>query len=163
MHKSSVFTAILLMLVIASSCNSGGVYSEYKGLKEGWNATESVDFIFQAPDTTEAHNIFINIRNDGDYKYSNLFLIVNMDFPNNETITDTLEYEMAKPSGEWLGTGFSDIKENKLYYKENVIFPVNGEYKISVNQAMRKNGNVQGIEVLEGIIDVGISIEKAIK
>ena len=67
---------------------------------------------------------------------------------------------MALPNGEWLGTGFGDVKESKLWYKEGVKFTEPGEYQVNIRQAMRKNGNVSGIENLEGITDVGFRIEK---
>jgi len=82
-----------------------------------------------------------------------------MNFPNGKVLKDTLEYQMAKPSGEFLGEGFSDIKENKLWYKEGVVFNESGEYKIKIQQAMRMNGEVNGIENLEGVIDIGFRIE----
>lgn len=86
-----------------------------------------------------------------------------MQFPNGKVISDTLEYEMTKPNGEWLGTGFGDVKENKLWYKENVKFYESGDYCVRIKQAMRKNGQVEGIEDLQGITDVGFRIEKSEK
>ncbi len=53
---------------------------------------------------------------------------------------------MAKPNGEFLGTGFSDIKENKLWYKENVVFKEKGEYQFNIQHAMRENGKVNGVD-----------------
>lgn len=150
-----------LLMAALSACGDHSVYTEYVSVKDTWKKGEQIQFTFNAPDTIHHHNVFINLRNDENYKFSNLFLIVNMDFPNNETVTDTLEYEMAAPSGEWLGKGFSNVKENKLWYKENVLFPVNGSYTISIEQAMRKNGEVNGIENLEGVLDVGVSIERS--
>ena len=83
-----------------------------------------------------------------------------MDFPHGKKVTDTLEYEMAKADGSLLGTGFSDIKENKLWYKEGVVFKESGEYILKVQQAMRENGEVDGVENLKGVTDVGFRIEK---
>ncbi|MBP6460778.1 MAG: gliding motility lipoprotein GldH, partial [Crocinitomicaceae bacterium] len=57
-----------------------------------------------------------------------------------------------------LGDGFTDIKESKLFYKENVRF--RGKYKVYVKQAVRETGKVPGVELLEGITDVGFRIEK---
>ena len=67
---------------------------------------------------------------------------------------------MARPDGEWLGTGFGDVKENKLWYKEHVRFKEPGEYRVNIRHAMRKNGEVNGIQNLDGITDVGFRIEK---
>jgi gliding motility-associated lipoprotein GldH len=74
-------------------------------------------------------------------------------------VKDTLEYEMALPDGTWMGKGTGSIKENKLWYKENIIFPFNGVYTLELVQAMRKNGSVSGLETLPGITDVGLEIE----
>ena len=68
--------------------------------------------------------MFVNVRNDNSFPYSNLFLITEFEYPNGETFIDTLEYEMALPNGQWLGKGYGSIKENKLWYKENIVFPV---------------------------------------
>jgi len=44
--------------------------------------------------------------------------------------------------------------------KENIIFPISGQYTFSIWQAMRKNGEVNGVSQLQGISDVGLRIEK---
>ncbi len=150
-----------LIFVLMTSCDSKRVFDEYKSLPNHWNHDSIVSFNVEQIDTTEIYDLFINIRNNNDYGYSNLFLITDMHFPNGKIITDTLEYEMAYPNGEWKGQGFTDIKENKLWYKENIRFPEVGTYKINIRQAMRENGKVDGIENLNGITEVGFRIEKS--
>ena len=83
-----------------------------------------------------------------------------MNFPDGQIIIDTLEYNMTDVTGKFLGKGITDVKENKLFYKENITFPRKGNYTLKIRQAMRKNGNVDGIEELEGISHVGFRIEK---
>jgi gliding motility-associated lipoprotein GldH len=61
-----------------------------------------------------------------------------------------------------MGNGLGSIKDNKLWYKEGVSFFENGEYKISIRHAVRNNGDVDGVTQLEGITDVGLSIEENI-
>ena len=73
---------------------------------------------------------------------------------------DTLQYEMADTTGKYLGKGFTDIKENKLFYKEEKVFPESGKYILNIRHAMRKSGEVNIIPFLEGVQDVGFSIEK---
>lgn len=151
----------LCLVVLLSACNSTIVESKYKATKNGvWSKDNVINFSFSAPDTLNRHNIFINLRNDNTFPYSNLFLISELSFPNGTTIKDTLEYEMAMPNGKWLGKGNGSIKENKLWYKENIVFPESGVYTLQLSQAMRKNGSVDGVINLEGITDVGFQIEK---
>ncbi len=154
---------LFMFIIFIVSCNSNTVFSEYKNIGNSWNKNEKIEFLFQTPDTINRYNIFINLRNDELYSFSNLFLIANIENSNNETVSDTLEYRMAEANGKWLGEGFSSLKESKLWYKKNYRFPSNGECKITIEHAMRKNGAVEGIYKLNGIRDVGIKIEKISK
>lgn len=138
------------------------VKSEYRATDNGsWSKDDILEFNFTEIDTVQKHNVFINVRNDETYPYNNLFLIAELNFPDGNTVIDTLEYEMALPDGTWLGKGHGSLKENKLWYKENIVFPTSGVYTLRVSHAMRKNGSVNGIENLEGITDVGFEIEKS--
>ncbi|MCL4127208.1 UNVERIFIED_CONTAM: hypothetical protein GTU68_033259, partial [Idotea baltica] len=104
-----------------------------------WHKDSIVKFEFNPIDTVSRNNVFINLRNNNDFAYSNLFLIVGIDFPNNYKVVDTLEYEMADIDGKFLGEGMTDLKENVLEFKTNVIFPTTGTYNFSIQQAMRKS------------------------
>ena len=159
MGKKALFCTFLC-LASFMSCDKSRVYDNYKSLPNQWARDSVVTFKMKAPDTINPYNLFINLRNNSDYKYSNLYLITEINFPNGKVISDTLQYEMAIPSGEWLGTGFGEVKENKLWYKENFRFSEAGEYAITLQQAMRKRDSVSGIKNLEGITEVGFRIEK---
>lgn len=153
------FFLVLFIVTTLISCDDKQVFDAYQNVSGAWEMNEKINFTLPELDTAKTYNLFINIRNTNDYKYSNLFLISEMQFPNGKVITDTLEYRFATPDGQWLGTGFSDLKENKLWYKEKVKFKEKGNYTITLQHAMRKNGEVDGVSSLEGITDVGFRIE----
>jgi gliding motility-associated lipoprotein GldH len=160
MHKP---LAVFIILMSFCSCDPDRVYDSYQSTPSFWGKDALVEFDVPVPDTLHDYNLFINIRNTGAYPFSNLFLITEMEFPNHSKVTDTLEYEMTEPDGSWKGSGFSDVKENKLWYKEQVRFPVLGACKVRIGHAMRKNGSAYGIDQLQGITDVGFRVEKRIK
>jgi len=147
-------------MIALVSCDSKHVLDEYKTIPNTWKRDAVIDFNFKAPDTISTYDLFINIRNNNSYEFSNLFLIVDLTSPSNNKVIDTLEYEMTTSRGEWLGTGFSEIKENKLWYKEQFHFQEEGEYKFNITHAIRKNGATNGVVELKGITDVGFRIEK---
>jgi gliding motility-associated lipoprotein GldH len=148
-----------LVLIVLISCDKKRVFDEYKTVGNGWNKDSIVSFDLPAVDIKKQYNLFINIRDNNDYPFNNLFLIVNMEQPDKRTIVDTLEYQMANPDGSLLGEGFTDVKDNKLIYKERMKFN-SGTYKIHIKQAVRQTGKVSGVAKLEGITDVGFRIEK---
>ena len=158
MGRNFLFLALFSGMFL-TSCDEERVFDQYETFPNEWNRDSVATFAFEAPDTINNYNLFLNLRNNSDYKYSNLYLITEINFPNGRVISDTLQYEMAKPSGEWLGTGFGDVKESKLWYKENFRFTESGEYLVTVQQAMRHRDSIEGIRNLEGITEVGFRIE----
>lgn len=157
--RKSVY--IILFFSLLQACSTNVSYSEYQPISDAkWGLSDQFEFTIPIKDTLSLHNLYINLRNNKDYPYSNLFLITQMSFPDNTKVIDTLEYEMTDVNGRFLGSGFSDVKENKLFYKENVRFKDKGDYHFQVRHAMRKREKVVGIEYLDGVLDVGISVEK---
>ncbi|NNF31560.1 MAG: gliding motility lipoprotein GldH [Flavobacteriaceae bacterium] len=154
--------AIILMLFcgLLISCNQAIVVSDTHTMPGYWDKDEKIEFIIPQLDSLKQYNVFVNIRNTNDYPFNNLFIIVSMEFPYGKTIVDTLEYKMAYPNGEWMGEGIGNVKDNKLWYKENVSFFEDGNYNITITHAVRNNGEVEGVSRLEGITDVGYSIEE---
>lgn len=154
-------TGILVFSLFVLSCNSNAVFDQYHPIENHeWHSNKSIDFTLNNLDTISAHNVFINIRNNKNYEFSSLFLIAKLEMPNGYKVIDTLEYEMTDASGKWLGSGFTDLKENKLFYKENVIFSEIGAYKINIQHATRGINDIEGKNPLNGITDVGLRIEK---
>ena len=155
--KSSFLFIIIAGLLI--SCDKKRVFDEYQSVGSAWNMKKEVIFELPKIDTLKKYNLFINLRANDDYKFNNLFLIVSMEQPNGLTKVDTLEYEMADVDGALLGDGFSDIKESKLYYKENVKFKASENNKIHIKHAVRQTGKIMGVQDLEGITEVGFRVE----
>lgn len=151
-----------VVIIAINSCTKNMIFDQYQSIENAeWHKDSIINFKINSIDTLSKNNIYISLRNNKDYEFSNLFLIVGIKFPDNYQIVDTLEYEMTTPDGNFLGTGITDVKENKLEYKTNVVFPIKGEYTIHIQHAMRKTRNVEGIIFLNGISDVGLQIEKA--
>ena len=153
------FFSCILSVILFISCDGNRVYDQYNSVGTSWDKDTSLNFKFQQPDSTNYYDLFVNVRNTNEYEFRNLFLIVNMNFPNGNVVSDTLEYNMAKPNGEWLGEGMT-TKESKLWYKESVRFPYEGTYEVNIQQAMRKINEPEGVQSLKGISEVGFRIEK---
>ena len=157
MHK---LLPLLIVVFLIVSCETTMIYDQYQSIENHqWSSDNKIEFIVNNSDTISNKNVFINIRNNKNYEFSSLFLIAKIEFPKGMRIIDTLEYEMADTQGQWLGSGFTDIKESKLFYKENVVFSEKGDYKFSIQQATRGINDIEGSNPLKGITDVGLSIE----
>lgn len=146
----SLFAFVLLIALF--SCQNPDDQVLINNVGNQWNKKKVQQFDFDVTDAQNQKNITFVVRNNNDYPYSNLRLIATVEHNKKAISTDTLNYVLAKPNGEWLGTGFGDTKETLFQYKLNYKFPQNGNYSVKVVQAMRKN-------ILPGIEDLGIKIQ----
>ncbi|MCB0403049.1 MAG: gliding motility lipoprotein GldH [Flavobacteriales bacterium] len=140
------------------SCDTNKVYDEYMAIDGGvWLNEKVATFQFEAQDTVTAHNLYINVRNKGNYKYSNLYLFVTLKGPNGNELRDTVNCVLADSRGKWLGTGIGDLWDLRVPYVGGFKFAQKGTYVVSLEQAMREEKG------LDGISDVGLRVEKADK
>jgi gliding motility-associated lipoprotein GldH len=155
MARAYKITGIVLLLGLCS-CDANKVFEEYIEVKEAnWQKEDIASFEFIAKDTVTAHNIYINVRNTGDYLYSNLYLFVTMKGPNGGELKDTVNCILADKRGKWLGNGVGDLWDLQIPYVGGFKFAQTGSYVISYEQAMRvENG-------LKGITDIGLRVETA--
>ena len=151
--------ALFLIAIVLISCDKKRVFDEYHSVGKSWSKDTIVSFELPKMDIAKSYSLFLNVRDNNDYPFNNLFVIVSMEQPDKVTKIDTLQYQMANPDGTLLGNGFTDVKENKLVYKEHVKFKP-GVYKVHIRQAVRQTGKVTGVEKLDGITEVGFRIEK---
>ena len=144
----------VLSVFLIMACDKNRIYDQYLPIeKTGWDKDSLLVFDFPVSDTMQNHNLYINVRNDIKYKYSNLWLFLTIDEPGGTELTDTFEITLADPSGKWLGEGFGGIKTRQAIFKRDIYFPASGDYAIRVQHGMREN-------ILMGITDIGVRLEK---
>jgi len=151
---------IFLTSFLLVSCDPDRVYEENIEIpKSIWNVNNPMLFEVEIFDTISLHNFYINVRNTGMYRFSNLCLFINTTFPDGTTRRDSIECILADERGRWLGSGLGDIWDNQILFSEGVKFPERGSYKFVFEQAQRY-GEKAYIENLPFIMDIGLRIER---
>lgn len=151
-----------IFFITVSACDKKSIFDKYTSVNSRWDIDRAVLYDFKIADTTQRFNLFIKLRTSNNYKFSNLFLTVDLKYPNGKVMKDTLEYKMANADGTMLGDGNIFIKEHKLWFKghqDAFRFSEIGAYSIAIKHAVRELGNPQGVKFLDGIEDVGLRIE----
>jgi len=150
---NGIICAIITLSITA--CDSNRVFEENHDFKsETWYRDSTLEFNIQITDTLAIYNVYLNNRISSTYDFSNLYLFIDTDLPNNRHLRDTVECLLREPSGKPLGKGFGNVWSNKIPYRKHVRFPFSGNYKFTIEQAMR-------VDTLESILSAGIRIEKA--
>jgi gliding motility-associated lipoprotein GldH len=145
---------LIFLLPVVFSCDSKRFYEENKRIEKGvWNIKDKAVFNVTITDTGTPYNFYFNLRNGGDYPFSNIYLFLRTVFPDGRIARDTIECQLADYEGKWLGSGISDVKFNRFLFQKGVRFPEKGQYIFEIEQAMR-------VDDLKGITDIGIRLEK---
>jgi len=151
------FTAVILfitgMSLVLVSCNSNHFFRETRRIPGGiWNAGQKVTFSVNIPDTSKQYSVYVDIRNNVDYPFANIYLFLDTRFPGGRIARDTIECQLADYDGRWLGSGAGAVKFNRFLFQKGVRFPCKGTYLFTFEQAMRTKD-------LNGIRDIGLEIE----
>jgi gliding motility-associated lipoprotein GldH len=153
----TVSLLIIFVLLLNPGCRNNITFTDSAAFpSEIWKLDNVAEFNPEITDTATIQNIFLTIRTGSSYPYRNIWLFVNTISPSGKSITDTLQYMLADEKGKWFGRGFGDVKELKLTLRAGVWFPEKGQYQFKIRHAMRT-------EVLKGVYDIGLRIERAKK
>ena len=154
--KSLLYLSLISLIL---GCVSGNEKLQFSSFSNGWPQHEEVQFRFTPEKINSPTNLFLYLRNNDDYPFANIHLITTLENPIGEKLVDTLTYTMATPEGEWLGGGLL-VPESKLWFKEAYHFRVVGEHQLTIKPAMRHNEHAESIDILEGITEVGLGVER---
>lgn len=145
------FMAIALL---CQACGQDVVFQQQQRLpSEGWHVDDCILFEAEIRDSLSLHKMYLDLRNTTDYAYTNLFIFLHIEFPDQRLFRDTIECVLADRRGRWTGSGFGRLRSQRFLFRDDVWFPNAGTYRFRICHGMR-------YDTLEGISDVGIRIER---
>ena len=151
--KNKIILAVFLSILFVA-CTSNDVYFQYKSVTpKGWSKDSLLTFDINITDTTSAYDVYVNVRNRGEYPYQNLWLFLSKTAPDSIQTKDSIECYLADQHGKWLGSGIGSVMEMPVLYRQNVHFKKAGIYKYKIVHGMRDS-------ILVGINDIGMRVEK---
>jgi len=147
-----LFCTVVLFSMM--SCHNNDVFSQYSTVAlNGWNKDSTFIFNVQIQDIKVKYNVYVNVRNRGEYPYQNMWLFLEKMSPDSIVTKDTINFYLADQRGKWLGSGVGQSFEMPVLYQQNVTFHKPGTYRYRIFQGMRDT-------ILVGVNDIGIRVEK---
>lgn len=142
------------MLTLLAACIGNKVYYRYDHTPlNGWEKNDTLTF--SVPRMTEAavYSSELMLRINEDFPFMSVTLIVEQKvIPGMDVKTDTLKCRLIDQKGNFSGQG---ISYHQYCFPINTMTLVPGDsLQISVRHDMKR-------EILPGVSDVGIKIEKA--
>ncbi len=154
-HKlfSTVLPA-LVMLFLSGCTDPNAIVDQNAPIdNHNWSYANRIKNPVKIDDASIPYNLYINLRVTGEYKYSNIFVLIRRNGPKLKGVT-RYEVKLANPDGQWLGQGSGNLYSYQVPILTNFKFPEKGTYTFEIEQNMRDNP-------LHEVNDVGLRVEKA--
>ena len=137
-----------------SSCTTIDLYEKSVAIPQHkWKNSFKPSFAFIIKDTSSPYQIFLVLRHNDKYNYSNIYINLYATLPGKDTaIQIKRDLILATNDKGWLGEGMDDIYEHRIKLGEPQSLKA-GTYTFTLEQIMRE-------DPLENVMDVGLRIEK---
>lgn len=146
---------VLCVIMVLSACSDPNAIMDNNTPidNHNWSYVNQVRYDVKIDDEKTPYNLYLNLRVTGDYKYSNMFILLHQTGPDNKPVTTRYEFKLANTDGEWLGDGSGNLYSYQIMFRPTYRFPAKGVYHFAIEQNMRDNP-------LHEVSDVGLRVEK---
>jgi gliding motility-associated lipoprotein GldH len=150
--KKYIFTLLIVSSALFLSCDNK-VYDKYNHTPiAGWEKNDTLSFNVPKQQSNGLYGIDLGLRIDNAYPFMGLTLIVEQRiFPSKELKIDTLNCDLIDKNGNPRNQGISYYQYN--FHVNDLSLAQGDSLHITVRHDMKR-------EILPGISDVGIQIEK---
>lgn len=144
------------ILLLAAGCgNSNTIIDQDNEVPDhNWAYLDKYKYQANIADNSIPYNLYINLRVTGNYKYSNIFVLITTVGPDKKASVKRHEFTLAAKDGEWYGKGSGNLYSYQMPFLTDYKFTEKGVYTFYIEQNMRDNP-------LKEVSDVGMRIEKA--
>ncbi len=147
------FPALLVLLFTGCTDPNSVIDTNTSIENHNWSYANKIKYAVKVDDATIPYNVYVNLRVTGDYRYSNIFVLLRRGGPKLNALT-RFEIKLANPDGQWLGQGSGNLYSYQVPVITDFKFPQTGTYQFEIEQNMRDNP-------LHEVSDVGLRVEKA--
>ena len=160
MIKQKLYIPFILILILFISCKDENIiYLDFQNLNGNWHKNNEIEFNFESDD--EVVDISLMLRTENSYPFSNIFLISSIK-NDNRILVDTISYSFENDTKKWYDAQMSSIKNSKISVKR--VFKIDsGLTNLKVKHAIRYLDSIRPQTKLDGILDVGLIVEKSNK
>lgn len=142
---------LLALVVISQACTSDHVFQEFESIpKSSWKYTDTINFYPEIKDIHKKYDIYIAVRYDKSYEFSNMWLKV---YGLGEQDFERIDVPLFKKDGSPYGKGLLSNYTVQAGYLKAYTFKKSGKNKVQFVQNMRKNP-------INGILDIGLIVKE---
>ena len=150
------FILITLFVLILSCKDKGTLYSSHIETKGAWLKNEPLKASLEINEGPI--DIYLILKLNEDYPFSNIYLLSSISSPDLK-ITDTVSFKFDYSENKSLLSRQMRIKTFKIPIRKNM--NLNEKTSVEISHAVRFIDSTEPVIKLEGILDVGILVNKS--
>jgi gliding motility-associated lipoprotein GldH len=131
---------LFVLISISFSCSKEKVILEKEiDVKEsiGWMFSDSLSVDFSISDTNRLYAMRLQLNHTPDFNFENVYTRIHTLFPDGKLSAQLLSLSLTKETGAWAGQCNKTNCKVEIALQEQIIFPAQGNYKITIAQFMR--------------------------
>ncbi len=155
MKRNNTLLFVWPLLFLLSACTPGNTYHKMADIPNfSWQRSDTLDFEVKIADTLSDYDLFLIIRHNNDYPFTNLWIDFYTIFPDGDTLKVRKQLHLADNDEQrWKGECMGDICVAKVPLITDARFPQRGIYVFRIHHVMRSNP-------LPGVMNVGLEMRK---
>ncbi|WP_316810477.1 gliding motility lipoprotein GldH [Pedobacter heparinus] len=143
------FFTVLVMLF--TGCDTNNIADSNQTMPaRNWSYANKVKVLVDITDSNKLYSIYFKLRHTADYRYSNIFVLLNVKTPKKKR-SRRYEFKLAQADGQWNGSGSGNLYTYTSPLLTRFKFPAPGRYELELEQNMRDNP-------LKEVSDAGIKV-----
>lgn len=148
------YAFIALFSGVLYSCATIDLYEKTVSIPgHAWKSNFKPVFDFTIKDTTSLYTIFLVLRHNEKYNFSNIYVNLYVKGPGQDTaLKIQKDLTLATNEKGWLGSGMDDIYEHRIELAPAQSLKA-GNYTFTLEQIMRE-------DPLQNVLNAGIRLEK---
>ena len=131
---------LLVLISIFFSCSKEKLILENEVDVEesiGWMFSDSLSVDFSISDTNRLYAMRLQLNHTPDFNFENVYTRIHTLFPDGKLSSQLLSLSLTKETGAWAGQCNKTNCKVEIALQEQIIFPAQGNYKITIAQFMR--------------------------
>ncbi|MDR1089679.1 MAG: gliding motility lipoprotein GldH, partial [Prevotella sp.] len=149
-HKAICTLLCVFLAFVYISCNHREIYYNFHEIKNAeWAQNDTLFFDIDSTlfELNTPYRMSIEVTNNVNYPYQNIWFFVQTDMENDSTFNDiSKEYVLADKFGKWKGSGFGSLYQLSLPM-DDIVFKEKRNYRIKIEHGMQDEP-LMGIEKL---------------
>jgi gliding motility-associated lipoprotein GldH len=153
-NTQTFLICFLMGILLVTGCQKGSVYHHSVVIPaNGWDMNNKLTF-FDTLRTTMPTNLHrqITLRNNNAFPYQNVWIYIKT-FTSDSTRVDSINWQLAKQDGSWLGNGWGSLYTH-TYELPDLNFTRNDTlrwFRMELMHGLRDS-------LLSGISDIGLRV-----